>query len=72
MSDTVIKSGAVVNYSIIDSDTVISEGAYIGEDKASAKGITVVGSGLVVGEGTKIEAGAMVNGDYDGVSVANK
>lgn len=72
MSDTVIKSGAVVNYSIIDSDTVISCGASVGEDKETAKGITVIGSGLVVGENAKIEAGAMVNGDYDGVSVANK
>ncbi|MGM9665008.1 MAG: glucose-1-phosphate adenylyltransferase, partial [Eubacteriales bacterium] len=72
MSDTVIKSGAVVNYSIIDSDTVISGGASVGEDKETAKGITVIGSGLVVGEGAKIEAGAMVNADYDGVSVANK
>ncbi|MBQ9744433.1 MAG: glucose-1-phosphate adenylyltransferase [Clostridia bacterium] len=70
MSGAVIKSGAKVIYSIIDSNTVISSGAVIGEDKATAKGIAIVGSDLTLAENLVIEAGAMVNNDYgDGVSV---
>lgn len=72
MSDCVIKSGAVVNYSIVDSDTVISENASVGADRKHAKGISVVGSGLVICDGVKIEDGAMVNADTDGVAVKNK
>ena len=70
MSGAVIKSGAQVIYSIIDSNTVISSGAVVGEDKATAKGIAIVGSDLTIAENLKIEAGAMVNSDYgDGVTV---
>ncbi|MBQ8392716.1 MAG: glucose-1-phosphate adenylyltransferase [Clostridia bacterium] len=70
MSGAVIKSGAKVIYSIIDSNTVISSGAVVGEDKATAKGIAIVGSDLTLAENLVIEAGAMVNNDYgDGVSV---
>lgn len=72
MSDCVIKSGAVVNYSIVDSDTVISENASVGADRKHAKGISVVGSGLVICDGVKIEDGAIVNADTDGVAVKNK
>ena len=70
MSGAVIKSGAKVIYSIIDSNTVISSGTVVGEDKATAKGIAIVGSDLTLAENLVIEAGAMVNSDYgDGVSV---
>ncbi len=69
MSGTVIKSGAQVNYSIIDSNTIISSEAVVGENKATATGITVIGSDLLVKEGTKIPSGAMINNDsFDGVT----
>ena len=70
MSGAVIKAGAKVIYSIIDSNTVVSSGAVVGEDKATAKGIAIVGSDLTIAENVVIEAGAMVNNDYgDGVTV---
>ena len=70
MSGAVIKAGAKVIYSIIDSNTVVSSGAVVGEDKATAKGIAIVGSDLTIAENIVIEAGAMVNNDYgDGVTV---
>ena len=70
MSGAVIKANAKVIYSIIDSNTVISSGAVVGEDKSTAKGIAIVGSDLTLAENLVVEAGAMVNSDYgDGVSV---
>jgi glucose-1-phosphate adenylyltransferase len=70
MSSTVIKSGAKVMYSIIDSNTIISNNAVIGEDKSTAKGITVIGSELMVQENAIIPSGAMVNNDStNGVAI---
>ena len=61
MSGTVIKKGAEVNYSIIDEDVVVCEGAKIGEDKASAKGIAVLGRKISVGKNAKVAAGSIVD-----------
>ena len=61
MSGTVVKKGATVNYSIIDEDVVVEEGAAIGEDKATAKGISVLGRGITVGSGDKVAAGNIVD-----------
>ena len=73
MSGTVIKSGAVVNYAIIDGDSIISENAVVGEDKESAKGIAVIGTGLCVEANIVIASDAMINNDsVDGVSVIQK
>ena len=73
MSGTVIKAGAIVNYSIIDSESIISENAVVGEDKDTAKGIAVVGTGLCVEPGVVIASDAMINNDsVDGVSVIQK
>lgn len=70
MSNTVIKSGAKVMYSIIDSNTIISNNAVIGEDKSTAKGITVIGSELMVQENAIIPSGEMVNNDStNGVAI---
>ena len=57
----VIEDGATVEYSIVDSDTVISKGVKIGAPKEEAKGITVIGSNLIITPEDKIEVGAMVN-----------
>ena len=54
MGDCVIGAGARVAYAILDRDVEIGEGACVGKLKTEAKGITVIG------EGTKIEAGAVV------------
>lgn len=61
MSGTVIKKGADVNYSIIDEDVVVDEGAQIGEDKAAAKGIAVLGRKINVGKNAKVAAGSIVD-----------
>ena len=69
MSGTVIKSGAVVNYSIIDSNSIVSENAKVGEDKEGAKGIAVIGSGLCVEPNVVIDSEAMINNDaFDGIT----
>ena len=69
MSGTVIKSGAVVNYSIIDGNSVVSENAKVGEDKETAKGIAVIGSGLCVEPNVVIDSEAMINSDaFDGIT----
>ena len=73
MSGSVIKAGARVEYAIIDSDSVISEKATVGEAKEHAKGIAVVGSGLIVAPKAKIASDAMINNDsIDGVTIIQK
>ena len=61
MSGTIIKKGAEVNYSIIDEGVVVNEGTQIGEDKATAKGISVLGRGITVGNNAKVAAGAIID-----------
>ena len=60
MTDVTVKAGARVEYSIIDSDTVICENASVGKERASARGLAVVGEGLVVEPGSVIPDGEMV------------
>ncbi len=64
MSDTVIRAGAEVLYSIIDGDTEIGAGAKVGEVKESGKGITLIGSDLIIPPGASVPAGEMVNAAY--------
>ena len=61
MSGTIIKKGSEVNYSIIDEGVVVNEGAQIGEDKATAKGISVLGRSITVGNNAKVAAGAIID-----------
>ncbi len=65
MSGVTIKAGARVNYSIIDSNTVVGEKAVIGENKEVAKGITVIGSDITIGGGSLVEAGVMIDSDFN-------
>lgn len=60
MTDVTVKAGARVEYSIIDSDTVICENASVGKERASARGLAVVGEGLVVEPGSVIPDGEMI------------
>ncbi len=71
MSGVTIKANATVNYSIIDSNTTIAENAIVGEDKKSAKGITVIGSDIVIGADSKVEAGLMIDTDFNNGNGAN-
>ena len=40
---------------------MVNEGAQIGEDKATAKGISVLGRGITVGNNAKVAAGAIID-----------
>ena len=55
-----VKSGSVVNYSIIDSGTVIGENCKVGTDKESAKDVCVIGADINVPAGTTVADGAMI------------
>ena len=59
-----IEKDAAVEYSLIDSDTVVESGASVGEPKDKAKGITLIGSNLVLKKEYRIPAGDMVNRSY--------
>ena len=61
MQDTVIESGAVVRYSIIDENTVVGAKAKVGEPKESGKGIALIGREIEIGEGVTVEGGAIVD-----------
>ncbi|MBQ7720078.1 MAG: hypothetical protein IJT56_05780, partial [Clostridia bacterium] len=63
MSGTVIKAGASVDYSIVDSDDVIGCGCVIGEPKTDGAKITLVGSELTLPDGLRIEPGSMINAE---------
>lgn len=60
MTGTRIGAGSVVNYSIIDGDTVIGENCSVGRPKEVAEGIALIGAGITLKEGTVVPAGAMI------------
>ena len=61
MSGSIIKTGATVNYAIIDEDVLVDEGAVIGEDKSEAKGIAVLGRKIRIGKKAKVLAGSIID-----------
>ena len=60
MGDCVIHKDAVVEYSIIDRDVEIGEGARVGKAKEMAKGIAVLGEGMRVAANTVVADGAIL------------
>ena len=67
MGKTVVKSGAVLNYAIIDEDVTVGENAVIGDKKETAckiesktGGIVVLARGVAVKKNGKIFAGDIV------------
>ena len=71
MPGTVIKKGAVVQYSIVAENAVIDEGAVVGASPESMAniedwGVAVVGSGVNIGKGAKVEPKAMIDSDIGG------
>ena len=60
MSGAKICAGAKVEYAIIDSDTVVGAGSVLGESKETEK-LLVLGSGMNVPAGTKLEGGNIVD-----------
>ena len=70
MGNITVKSGAKVNYAIIDEDAVIGEKAHIGAPMEEAlklggktSGITVLGRGVTVKKNGKIPAGEIADKD---------
>ena len=70
MPGAVIKRGASVKYAIIAENTVIEENAQVGVDPEQISpedfGITVIGSGVVVGSGAKVGAKQMITQNVKG------
>ena len=56
-----VKAGAVVRYAILDAGVTVSENATVGEDKATASGIAVIGANYLVANGETVPAGAMIS-----------
>ena len=52
--NVVLKADSVVDYSVIDSDTVVGKGASVGKEKSVSKGITLLGGGLTVPDGVAV------------------
>ncbi len=65
MDDCVIEEGARVIYSILDSNVTVGKNAAIGKDRAEAKGITVVGTGIAVPEDFVIADDQMISNSSD-------
>ena len=62
MSDTQVLEGAQIDYSIVDSDTVIGKGVKLGTGQKKNKfKITLIGGGLNIKPEDNIPAGSMVN-----------
>ena len=71
MPGAVIRSGASVQYAIIGEGAVVESGAKIGERPEKMAdltqwGVAVVGPGLTVGKGVKVEPKAMIEADIPG------
>ena len=61
MNGAVIGDGARVEYAIIDENVTVGAKAIVGENKKTAKGITVIGRDSMIENGKKVESGAMVD-----------
>ncbi len=61
MGDCTIASGATVNYSIVDTGVNIGAGATVGAARDKAKGITVLGQGVEVPNGSTVADGDIIS-----------
>ncbi len=58
-----VQEGAVVKNTIIAEDTVVESGAVVGSPDEPGKNVTILGSGITVPSGMKIDGGLMVNAE---------
>ena len=63
MADTIIGENSVIEYSIIDENTVVGCGCKIGETCENDQKITVLGRNITVDDGSVVEIGAMIDKD---------
>ncbi len=61
MADVKVGENSIIEYSIIDENVKIGKNVVIGEPKESKKGISVLGRGLIVDDGTKVEGGKIID-----------
>ena len=61
MNGATVEAGATVRYSILDAHVTIGRGARVGEPRATASGIAVVGADCRIPAGETIAAGAMIS-----------
>ncbi len=61
LSKVTVKADAKVDYSIIDSGTVVGVGASVGKEKDNSKGITLLGGGLTVPNGVSVPDAVICN-----------
>ncbi len=61
MNGVRVEDGATVKYAILDENVSIGKKCTVGEDRATAEGIAVVGAGIGVGDGKTVPAGAMIS-----------
>jgi glucose-1-phosphate adenylyltransferase len=61
MNGVTVGDGATVRYSILDENVSIGKKVTVGESRETASGIAVVGAGISIADGQKIDAGAMIS-----------
>lgn len=61
MNGATVEAGATVQYSILDAHVTVGRGAKVGEPRATASGIAVVGADCRIPAGETIAAGAMIS-----------
>ena len=61
MSGCTVRSGAVVQYAILDENVTVESGAMVGETPIGEPAIAVVGNGVTVKTGESVKAGEMLN-----------
>lgn len=72
MPGATVEEGAEVHFAIVSENVTVKRGAYVGEcpelvpDKENW-GVTVIGSGVTIGENVKVKAKDMVDHDIEGV-----
>ncbi len=59
LGNVTVKADAVVDYSIIDADTVVGKGATVGKPIEQSKGITLIGGGLNIQDGVTVPDGVI-------------
>ena len=62
MNDVTVEEGATVRYSILDSGVTVGPDATVGEDRATASGIAVIGADYRVPAGGTVAPGTMIYG----------